>query len=74
MRTVESSKILATSADATPIGALAADPFSDEGVDDVGAGGDGSGDAGDGGPGVVVDEAARVWFERRGIVHLPSKR
>ena len=28
MRTVESSRILATSADATPIGALAADPFT----------------------------------------------
>jgi len=28
MRTVESSRILATSADATPIGALAADPLS----------------------------------------------
>ena len=28
MRTVESSRIFATSADATPVGALAADPFS----------------------------------------------
>ena len=28
MRTVESSRILATSADATPVGALAADPFT----------------------------------------------
>ena len=28
MSTVESSRILATSADATPIGALAADPFT----------------------------------------------
>jgi hypothetical protein len=28
MRTVESSRTLATSADATPVGALAADPFT----------------------------------------------
>jgi hypothetical protein len=28
MRTVESSRILATSANATPVGALAADPFT----------------------------------------------